>query len=160
MGDALPDQQGNLADSLSATEKRVWDAFPRGEKVDLGVGDPQSGNPRDASSWGESRKVRGEVLAALLLGARDPAAGHAPALRLAGALVVGVVNLKQAVVHAPVELTGCRIMDGVRLAGATLQSVDFSALWGVGSEHAGWGDRRVRPVGGRQHVLRPASRSR
>jgi hypothetical protein len=126
MNTAPQDQREKLAETLSPVEKRIWAAFPRGEQVDLRVGNPLSDNPRNVSSWSESRRVRGEVLAALLLGACDPVPGCAPALRVIGALVAGDIDLKQAVVQAPVELTHCRIMDVVRLNSATLRSMDFS----------------------------------
>jgi hypothetical protein len=126
MDDAPQDQQVNLIEGLSATEKRVWAAFSRGEEVDLRTGEPQMDNPADVSAWSESRKVRGEILAALLLGACDPVPGFAPALRLTGALVIGDIDLKQAVVRAPLELISCRIMDVVRLNGATLPGVNLN----------------------------------
>jgi hypothetical protein len=126
VGDAPQEPGTMLVNSLSATERRVWDAFPRGEQVDLRAGDPKADDPESAGSWSASRRVRGVVMAALLLGAADPVPGHTAALRLAGALVAGDVGLKQAVVQAPVELTGCRVMDVIRLTGASLSGVDLS----------------------------------
>jgi hypothetical protein len=126
MSTAPQDQRETLAETLSPAEKRVWAAFGRGEQVDLRTGNPLSDNPGDVSSWDSSRRIRGEVLAALLLGACDPVPGYTPALRLIGALVAGDIDLKQAVVQAPLELTYCRISDVIRLNAATLRSVDLS----------------------------------
>ncbi|MFB4299569.1 hypothetical protein [Actinomadura sp. NTSP31] len=79
-------------EDLSDAERAVWDAFPRAGKVDL---------------TGTGEAVRGEVLAALLLGARPADAGQVPALRLTGARVTGVLDLSFAEVRYAVLLRDC-----------------------------------------------------
>ena len=104
----------------------MWEAFGRGRLVDLRVSDPEANNPAHADSWDESRRVRAEVVAALLLGAVDPVAGCVPGVRLKGAVVEGRVDAGQGVVAYAAELTGCCFIGGVLLAEARTRTVDFS----------------------------------
>ena len=59
-----------------------------------------------AEKWGEDRTVRGEVIAALLLGARRPGRGRVPAVRLSSARIVGPIDVSDGDVTASLELTG------------------------------------------------------
>jgi hypothetical protein len=70
-------------DDLSAAERQLWEAFPRGGLVDLRTG-PSDG-PEHAAAWGGERRVRAAVLAALLAGADPADARPTSCLRLAGA---------------------------------------------------------------------------
>ena len=90
--------------SLSAVEKQVWDAFPDRALADLGNG---ADDLKDAERWGADRTVRGEVIAALLLGARRPAAGRVPGVRLAGARIRGPIDVSDGDGIASLHLTGC-----------------------------------------------------
>jgi hypothetical protein len=107
-------------------ERRLWAAAGRGLLVDLRVGDPEADDPAHGESWGESRRVRAEVVAALLLGQVDPVPGCVPSVRLAGALVEGRVDVRNGVVGCPVELTDCRFADGLMLASARTRTIDLS----------------------------------
>ena len=51
--------------TLTATEERLWHAFPTGALVDLRSG-PDDG-PGQATSWPRTRDIRAEVIAALWL---------------------------------------------------------------------------------------------
>jgi hypothetical protein len=86
---------------LSASERLLWDAFPRGTWVDLRTGDPGEDDPAKAGGWGPERVIRAEVIRGLLLGTRLPEPGHRPAVRLRGALITGRLDLIGATVdHA------------------------------------------------------------
>jgi len=108
------------------SERRVWDAFARGELVDLRAGDAEADNPRIAETWDASRRVRAEVVAALWLGAVKPTPGRVPRLRLAGALVEGSVDVRGGIINCLVEMTGCCLPGAVVLAGARTWTVDLS----------------------------------
>lgn len=84
----------------------MWEAFRRGVLVDLRSGDPGADDPAHADHWDESRRVRAEVVTALLLGALEPVPGYVAGVRLAGAVVEGSVNVRQGVVSCAAELTG------------------------------------------------------
>ncbi|MFI6460480.1 hypothetical protein [Streptomyces sp. NPDC050538] len=62
------------AEDLTPVERRVRDAFSRGEKLDLRVGDPPDDEPANSDGWGPERVVRGAALTWLL---RD-GSGYAP----------------------------------------------------------------------------------
>ena len=125
MGDGATGNDLPVADPREA-ERRLWQAFGRGVLVDLRAGHPDADDPRTADGWDESRRVRAEVVAALLLGAVDPVAGYVAGVRLEGALVEGSVILRHGVVACAAELTGCRFTGEFVLAEARTQSVDLS----------------------------------
>lgn len=119
-------------DELTGPERALWQAFPRGDLVDLRTGE-----------WGGDGAVRAEVVAALLRGAGLSESGHTAAVRLAGARIDGplelaytdipyLLSLVECTLTARVNLYGSRIrevnLDGSHLAGleATLAAVDGS----------------------------------
>ncbi|GAA0949212.1 hypothetical protein [Actinocorallia libanotica] len=105
---------------LTPAERRVWDAFPSGELVDL--------TPLDAAQtdqWGPHRRVRAAVLVALLTGARGSEPGQVPKLQLRGAYVTGSLDLGHAHVGVPMMLTECVLAEQPRLYWAQLQTVQL-----------------------------------
>jgi len=107
---------------LSAAEQRVWDAFSGRSLVDLGHGANDLGN---AEKWGADRTVRGEVIASLLLGARRPKAGRVPRVRLAGARIVGPIDVSDGDVSASLLLTGCYLDSAPAFDRATCRQVEL-----------------------------------
>ncbi|MFJ8166030.1 membrane-associated oxidoreductase [Streptomyces sp. NPDC096136] len=108
---------------LTPAERRVWDAFPRGEGVDFREGPGEDAS--DGHGWGEERTVRADVLAALLLG-RPAAAGQVAELNVKGARVTGKLNLKYAAVEHAIRLRGCWFERKPQLYGARLRAVSLS----------------------------------
>lgn len=111
-------------DELSPGERQLWNSFAQGGAVDVRSG---------ASS--EEPTVRAEVVAALLLGAGDePAPGDRPALRLTGARITGLLDVRFVEVLMPVVLADCSfeavpLLQGARihevvLTGCTLPGLD------------------------------------
>ena len=94
---------------LSGAEQALWRAFPRGESVDLRVGDPVVDDVGGADSWPKQRRIRAEVITALLLGAVPATAGRLAAVRLRGALVTGDVDLRDCEVRHPLSITESRL---------------------------------------------------
>ncbi len=125
MADAVNGGTPPVADLWDA-ERRLWEAFGRGEPVDLRVGDPVSDDPLRGDSWGASRQVRAEVVAALLLGAVQPVAGYVPGVSLTGALIVGDLDVQKGVVGYAAALRECRFDGALLLAEATTRTVDLS----------------------------------
>jgi hypothetical protein len=105
-------------DDLSPPERRLWEAFPRGETVDPSLNDPTA-----AERWGPERMVRAEVLVALLAGAVEPASGHIAAVRLTGARILGALDLGHAQVSVPLALTGCSFDNVPHFYWASMNSV-------------------------------------
>ncbi|WP_062442484.1 hypothetical protein [Herbidospora daliensis] len=94
---------------LSFAEEKVVAAFPVGAPVDL--------------TRLPDRRVRAEVVAAVLFGVCDLPRGARPALRLTGARVVEELVLEAGSITAPVSMTGCDFESGIDLADATAVTV-------------------------------------
>ncbi|WP_326823788.1 pentapeptide repeat-containing protein [Streptosporangium sp. NBC_01756] len=110
---------------LGPAERRIWDAYPTGAWVDLRTGDKDTDDPVNGPAWGPDRTVRAEVIAALLLGAREPEPGRTAGLRLAGARVTGELNLSDAVLTGKLHLLNCHLSEVVSLTDATTSGVRF-----------------------------------
>jgi hypothetical protein len=110
-------------EDLSPAERALWDAFPRGESVDLTTGRRGQDEPAMSDTWGAERQVRAEVIVALLLGAREAESGQVAAVRLTGARITGTLNLGHAEVTVPLALTGCAFDEQPHLYWARMQSV-------------------------------------
>ncbi|MDX3313045.1 membrane-associated oxidoreductase [Streptomyces sp. NPDC054884] len=114
--------------TLTPAERRVWRAFATGATVDFRVAGEENG-PRPV--------LRAAVLRALLLnGPREP--GEIAALKVAGAHVTGLLDLRQAVVDSMFRLVRCRFDEAPRLVGAQLAYVSLreSELPGLDASHA------------------------
>ncbi len=107
-------------DELTPPERVLWEAFPRGESVDLSGGDFDFDS---TEAWGPERTVRAEVISALMLGAQEDEPGHVSAVRLTGARITGTINLGHARVNVPLALTACQLTDAPHLYWAQLRSV-------------------------------------
>jgi hypothetical protein len=112
----------NIED-LTPTERRLWEAFPKGESVDLSSGDPAYDDIEHADRWGHDRVVRAEVLVALLAGAVEAEPGQVAAVRLGGARITGSLNLGHADVGVPLALTACSFDEAPHLYWASMNSV-------------------------------------
>lgn len=107
-------------DELTAPERALWDAFPRGEPIDLSGGDTDFDS---TNAWGPERTIRAKVVSALLLGGREPEPGAVAAVRITGARISGTLDLGHAHVSAPLALTNCQLTDAPHLYWARLRSV-------------------------------------
>src|SRR5450755_2688027 len=116
-------------DGLSRAERRVWEAFPRGEVVDFQAGDSQADDPLRGGSWGRKRQVRGEVLAALLFGAAPVEAGHVARIFLRGARIIGAIHLRDADLKSPMWLDRCHLEEGVDFSNATIRILGFPGCY-------------------------------
>jgi hypothetical protein len=99
-----------LAGELTESERRLWEAFARGERVDLRTGELDRDDPASGASWGEARTIRSDVIRSLLLGGgAEPelAAGTVSAVRLTGARITGPLDLAHAHFSWPVYLEYC-----------------------------------------------------
>ncbi|RAY13632.1 hypothetical protein DPM19_18335 [Actinomadura craniellae] len=107
-------------EELSPPERALWEAFPRGDSVDLSSG---NGSYDDPDRWGMERAVRAEVLVALLNGEVEAEPGQIAAVRLTGARILGSLNLGHAEVTVPLALTGCSFDEAPHLYWANMNSV-------------------------------------
>ncbi|MFD3698750.1 membrane-associated oxidoreductase [Streptomyces sp. NPDC058646] len=116
---------------LTPAERRVWEAFPRGDGVDFRARPEDSSV--DGADWGPERTVRADVLRALLLGARPPEEGRVAGLKVKGARIVGKLDLRYAVVDHPIRLRDCWFERKPLLYGAQLRALvlGYSTLPGM-----------------------------
>ncbi|GHB15568.1 hypothetical protein GCM10010377_01080 [Streptomyces viridiviolaceus] len=108
---------------LTPAEARVWRAFPRGEAVDFRTA--ADDDPALGDAWGPERTVRAEVLRALLLTA-PRVEGEVGGLKLAGARITGVLDLRYATVDASVRLSDSHFGDVPNLYGARLRQLNLT----------------------------------
>ena len=125
---------------LSAAERLLWQAFPRGAWVDLRPVDHD--RPHPAGPWPADRTIRAEVIAALLLGAVEPEPGHLAAVRLRGVRITGLLDLMGASVSCSLVCEHCRFDLAPRLAEAATRTVRI-----VDSVLPGFNAARMRAEG-------------
>ncbi|MET8811750.1 membrane-associated oxidoreductase [Streptomyces sp. NPDC004549] len=106
---------------LTPAETRVWHAFPRGESVDFGTEDE---DPAGDGPYVAERTVRARVLRALLLKAAQED-GEIAALKINGARITGMLDLKYASIDTAVQLSHCRFDSVPELHGAQLRRLDL-----------------------------------
>ncbi|MFF4296015.1 membrane-associated oxidoreductase [Streptomyces vinaceus] len=116
---------------LTPAERRIWDAFPRGEGVDFRE-HPEDSSV-DGAGWGPERTVRADVLRALLLGAATADEGRVAGLKIKGARIVGDLDLRYAVVDHPIRLRDCWFERKPLLYGSRLKALvlGYSTLPGL-----------------------------
>jgi len=105
------------------TEQGLWEAFRQGEWYDLRTGDDAQDDVIASGEWPARRTVRAEVLAKLLLGGPEPAAGKVAALKLSGAWITGPLDLAGAAVTHYIELHDCRFERKVLISEAQAGTV-------------------------------------
>ncbi|MEU6665069.1 membrane-associated oxidoreductase [Streptomyces sp. NPDC046727] len=110
-------------DNLTAAERRVWRAFPRGEAVDFREGADE--DPAEGGSWGPERTVRAQVVRALLLDGPQQD-GEIASLSLAGARITGRLDLQYATIDHPVRLRHCHFDEAPRCYAARLRELNLS----------------------------------
>ncbi|PZM91621.1 MAG: hypothetical protein DIU79_12650, partial [Actinobacteria bacterium] len=118
-------------------ERRLWDAFPRGEMVDLGPGDPTA-EGFDPDTWGEDRCVRGEVITRLLLGACERQPGYVARIDLAGARITGEINLSGGQTEHELHLHRCWVDEPTTFTHASSKTVIFDKTRLPGLVGTGW----------------------
>ena len=124
-------------DLISDAERRLWDAFPRGEVVNLGEGDPAAAG-FDPVVWLADRAVRGEVVARLMLGARPPEPGYTAKLILEGARITGRLDLSGAPIVHELLIRRCWLDRRVDLTDTVTRSVEFYSCRLPGIDARGW----------------------
>ncbi|MFH0515864.1 membrane-associated oxidoreductase [Streptomyces sp. M41] len=125
---------------LTPAELRVWQAFPRGESVDFREARDES--PDQGGDLGPRPTLRATVLRALLLDGPTQNAEVA-ALKVAGARITGVLDLRYATVDSVARLSHCHFDDVPDLSGAQLKYLNLT-----GSHLPGLAAARIRVDGG------------
>ncbi|HEV2373859.1 MAG TPA: hypothetical protein VGS19_17010 [Streptosporangiaceae bacterium] len=126
-------------DELTAAERVLWAAFPHGTWADLRTGVVAEDDPAGGRSWGPSRTIRAEVVAALLLGVCDAERGYGPAVRLRGARVSGRLDLMGVTLSCPLVCEHCSFESAPRLVESVTRTVRI-----VDSHLPGFNGTRMR----------------
>ncbi|MFB6504528.1 MULTISPECIES: oxidoreductase [unclassified Streptomyces] len=123
---------------LTPPERALWDAFPKGHRVDLSTGMPEADDPAAGEEWGPERTVRAAVVATLLLGGNHDRSGAVAALRLAGTRITGRLDLSGTEICHTFSLEGCRLDEAVNVYGATTGTMAITDSWvpGIDAELA------------------------
>ncbi|MET9249281.1 hypothetical protein [Nonomuraea sp. NPDC003709] len=114
---------------LTKAERRLWNAFPTGQTVELGpfkIGPFRTAGanaPTDGHTWGPERSIRAEVIAQLLLGARDTGTGSVPAVRLRGARITGRLTIVGGTIPYELSLIGCHLDEPIRFTDSNTRTV-------------------------------------
>ncbi|MGW2517543.1 membrane-associated oxidoreductase [Streptomyces sp. NPDC001617] len=108
---------------LTPAEERVWRAFATGAAVDFREGDDE--DAAEGARWEPERTVRAAVLRALLLnGPEEP--GEIAALKLSGARITGVLDLRYGTTDFAVRLSHCHFDEVPQLYGARFRQLNLS----------------------------------
>jgi hypothetical protein len=117
---------------LTDAELRMLHAAPTRELAWASkIEDPEDplNDASKAESWGKERTIRAELLAWLL---SDPEASklvHPSGVGVAGARIVGKLDLSYLDIIHPLTLLDCSIRDGVDLSHARVNSIDLRRSW-------------------------------
>ncbi|MFH8340670.1 membrane-associated oxidoreductase [Streptomyces sp. AM6-12] len=111
------------ATELTPAERRVLDAFPLGEGVDFREGEDD--DPAHGADWGPERTVRAEFLRELLL-AGPVREGRTAGLKVRGARITGMLDLKYGTVAHAVRLRHCHFEQAPDLYGARIVALALS----------------------------------
>ncbi|MFF2809723.1 membrane-associated oxidoreductase [Streptomyces sp. NPDC058000] len=109
---------------LTPLERRIWQALPRGVAIDVRRDERED----PTTIRGAERTVRAEVIRALLLSGSS-ASGEAPALRVAGARIIGVLDLQHAEIRPPIRLASCHFQHCLELHGMQTLQLDLSGSY-------------------------------
>jgi hypothetical protein len=111
-----------LADrEFSSAGEGVRRAVAAGALADLRDGTQRADDPRGGQMWGPGRTIRADVRAHLLT--EVVAAERPRSLRLAGARIVGTLDLEAARLPCPLLLLGCWFEEPVNLAEASVPAL-------------------------------------
>ncbi|MGW7328075.1 oxidoreductase [Streptomyces sp. NPDC054840] len=103
---------------LTASERRMWDAYRTGSVCDLSSRAADRDDPHAEHVWGPERSVRARVVARLLLHGPAPVPGRVASLKLRGARISGRLELSGGAVAPYVELQSCRFDSEIQLSEA------------------------------------------
>ncbi|WP_405941515.1 oxidoreductase [Streptomyces sp. NBC_00207] len=103
---------------LTASERRMWEAFRTGSICDLSARTAEHDDPHADGVWGPGRSVRARVVALLLLHGPPPVPGRVASLKLRGVRITGRLDLSGGTVAPYVELQSCRFDSEIQLSEA------------------------------------------
>src|SRR5260370_42220484 len=86
-------------------------------------------DPSKAEGWGKARSIRAEIVSWLLTGTQASHLVHPSGVGIAGARIVGQIDLTYLTAAIPLTIIDSSIPDGMDLSYAHVQSVDLRKSW-------------------------------
>jgi len=86
-------------------------------------------NAAKATSWGKERTIRADLIRWILCAAEASKFVHPSGIGIAGARIVGILDLSYETVTLPITLLDCAIPDGLDLSFSHLASIDLRRSW-------------------------------
>jgi hypothetical protein len=117
---------------LSAAELRMVRTAPTRDVAWVSpVQDPDvpANNPGHADSWGKERSIRASLLVWLITDPNASKLVHPSGIGVAGAKIIGELDLSYLSIATPLTLIDCAIADGVDLSFARIRSIDLRKCW-------------------------------
>ncbi|HEY6708115.1 MAG TPA: hypothetical protein VJB61_11040, partial [Actinomycetota bacterium] len=124
-------------EELTEPERAVWNAIEAGLLVELALGALTADDPSTGKTWGRDRQVRAQLLYEILAGGNGPKDVRPRAVRLAGARIIGTLDLEAATLACPVSLRRCSFEQPINLREAQAPAVRLSGCRapGLAGEH-------------------------
>ncbi|MET8139214.1 hypothetical protein ABZU32_02770 [Sphaerisporangium sp. NPDC005288] len=113
-------------DLRTDAERRLWKAFPEGERLDLGTIDPTA-EGFDPDEFTPDRRIRAEVISALLLEGRGAERGGPARLAVRGAHITGALDLNGGEIAAEIILRRCWFDEPIDMEDARIRRLFVSA---------------------------------
>ena len=110
---------------LNAAELELIEKTAKGQDADYRTHDKETNDPARGTEWGEERTIRGEIICALLTGARDDWPITHRGLVDLGARVTGEIDLDCADVKVPFGLVGCHVEKPIDLRHARMNVLNL-----------------------------------
>lgn len=110
---------------LTEPERKLWESFKSGKLASVQSGEAATDDTDNAAEWTADRRVRGEVISAILLGELGAVKRPRRRLRARGFRVTGCLDLSNGQIDAPVHFKSCVFDRGVALLECRTRSVLF-----------------------------------
>jgi hypothetical protein len=109
--------------SPGGADERLRAAFARGEVLDLRTGRPDHDDPSGGTGWAAERQVRADVITGLLCAGTGSAPLRIAVLSLAGARVIGRLDLRHARIGHLLVMKNCYFDEPADFSGAQAVSI-------------------------------------
>jgi len=124
-------------DQPNAAERRLAQAAPVGDLIDLRIGDAAQDDPARGPLWAADRQIRAGLLVELLTRQQTPGGRRPRAVKVRGARITGTVDLEAAELACPLLLVDCHVDEPINLNDATAPAIRLpgSHVPGLTADH-------------------------